>query len=67
MPLAKILAAPARYRLAEPLHMRLIVADLLNRDARPARPHRVHLSAGFDQAAQDARDGAHDAGSVSAG
>jgi hypothetical protein len=69
MPLAKIFAAPARYRLAEPLHMRLIVADLLNRDARPARPHRVHLSAALDWLcrAQDARDGAHDAGSVSAG
>jgi len=60
---------PKRYRIWRPLHLRLVLKDLLNRDSQEPRSHREHLEGVIDWLcrAQDLRDGAADAGSVSAG
>ncbi len=66
--IAKLLGAPLRYKLARPLHLRLVAADL-GGSVRPTSDDRTHLVAAIDWLcrAQDIRDDRGDAGSVSAG
>ena len=67
--IARVAAAPFRYKPWRPRHARLIGADLLGRAEQPSRTHREHLVAAIDWLcrAQDVRAGQHDAGGVSAG
>jgi hypothetical protein len=69
MNISKLLSLPIRYKPWIPRHARLILADLVSRDAQEQRPHEAHLSAAIDWLchAQDVRDGRPDAGGVAAG
>ncbi|MFN0318440.1 MAG: prenyltransferase/squalene oxidase repeat-containing protein, partial [Burkholderiales bacterium] len=69
MSLQKVLLSPLAYRLWKPKHWRLVVRDALNKKHQTARSHQDHLQAaiGWLCRAQDVRDGALDAGGVSAG
>jgi len=69
MRLNDLLTLPLRYQPWRPRHARLILADLIGREAQPQRDHRAHLGAAIDWLcrAQDVRDGEPDAGGVSAG
>ena len=64
-----LLTLPWRYRIWRPLHIRLVVKDMLYLECDDARPHRKHLEGVLYWlcCAQDQRDGAEDAGSVAAG
>ena len=65
----KALDLPFRYRPWRPLHLRLVLEEFSTARRQPVRDHRAHLEAAIDwlKRAQDVRDGAHDAGGVSAG
>ena len=67
--LAKLAAAPFRYRLWRARHARLIGRDLVAAAAQPARADVEHLRAAIDWLclAQDVRKDKPDAGGVSAG
>jgi hypothetical protein len=67
--LAKLAAAPFRYKLWRTRHARLIGRDLVGAAARPARADVEHLRAAIDWLclAQDVRKDQPDAGGVSAG
>ena len=67
--LAKLAAAPFRYRLWRARHVRLIGRDLVGAAAQPARADVEHLHAAIDWLclAQDVRKDQPDAGGVSAG
>jgi hypothetical protein len=69
MDILKLAALPFRYRPWHPRHVRLIIADLVKPASGEQRPHEIHLQAAVEWLcrAQDVRDGAADAGSVSAG
>ncbi|MDW8322969.1 MAG: terpene cyclase/mutase family protein [Burkholderiales bacterium] len=69
MTLARLLRLPARYKPWHPRHARLILADIVRREAQAPQPHEVHLRACIDWLcrAQDVREGKPDAGGVSAG
>ncbi len=57
------------YKPWRPLHLRLIIQDVMSMSSQPERDHITHLRAAIDWlcVAQDARDGKPDAGGVSAG
>jgi len=69
MDIAKLASLPFRYRPWEPRHARLIVGDLLKPASESRQAHEVHLQGAIDWLcrAQDVRNGASDAGGVSAG
>jgi hypothetical protein len=69
MSLAKLAAAPFRYRPWRIRHARLIASDLRGIATQPERPHVEHLTAAIDWLcrAQDVRNGESDSGGVSAG
>ena len=69
MSISTLLALPWRYRIWRPLHIRLIMKDLFYPESEETRPHRKHLEGVLYWLcrAQDLRDFAADAGSVSAG
>lgn len=66
--IGKLLAAPLRYKLTRPLHLRLAAADMRG-GTRPKSDDAAHLAAAIDWLcrAQDVRGAHNDAGSVSAG
>lgn len=65
----RLLALPLRYQTWRPRHARLILADLLDSQARMQRAPIEHLRAAIDWLcrAQDVRDAESDRGGVSAG
>jgi len=67
--LAKLAAAPLRYRPWRPRHARLIGRDLLGTETQSARPNAEHLRTAIDWLclAQDVRNDKPDSGGVSAG
>lgn len=69
MSLSQVLSLPARYKPWKPLHMRLVMRDLLNKGGEPEQAHEVHLQGAIDWLchAQDIRKGCEDEGGVSAG
>lgn len=69
MDLLAIAQLPIRYKLWKPLHLKLILGDLLNAGGQPALDHASHLSAAIDWLchAQDNRAPFADHGGVSAG
>lgn len=69
MSATKLIAAPLKYKLAHPLHIRLILADIFSVDSQPSMDHPAHLTAAIDWLcrAQDARAAFLDRGGVSAG
>lgn len=69
MSFAKMLAAPLRYRLWRPHHLRLILADMNGTGRQGVQDHRTHLGAVIDWLchAQDRRNRRPDQGGVSAG
>jgi len=69
MSLRKLVAAPFRYRLWRSRHIRLIVHDLIGRQAQPEHDHLDHMRAAIDWLclAQDVRNDQRDSGGVSAG
>jgi hypothetical protein len=69
MSATKLIAAPLKYKLAHPLHIRLILADVFSLESQPSKEHTAHLTAAIDWLcrAQDARGGFPDRGGVSAG
>lgn len=69
MDLLAIAQLPIRYKLWKPLHLKLILKDLLNAGGQPVLDHTSHLSAAIDWLchAQDKRSQFSDDGGVSAG
>jgi hypothetical protein len=46
--LSQVLSLPARYKPWKPLHLRLLMRDLLNKGAEPERSHAEHLRGAID-------------------
>ena len=69
MDIVKLASLPFRYRPWQPRHAKLIAGDLLRPASEPRREHEAHLRGAIDWLchAQDVRNGAPDAGGVSAG
>lgn len=69
MNLARIAALPFRYKPWRPSHARLVARELFGGSGQPERTHHEHLHAAIRWLchAQDIRNGAPDAGGVSAG
>jgi hypothetical protein len=69
MDLLALAQLPIRYKLWKPLHLKLILKDLLNAGGQPVLDHASHLSAAIDWLchAQDNRAQFSDHGGVSAG
>ncbi len=69
MTILRLLTLPARYKLWEPKHLRLILSDLSGTGRHPIRSHKDHIVACIDWLcrAQEQRKGQPDDGGVSAG
>ncbi|RLA48921.1 MAG: hypothetical protein DRR42_16215 [Gammaproteobacteria bacterium] len=68
MSLLNIIKLPIRYKIWNPLHIQLILSDLISPN-QLAHNHKTHLTAAVDWLcrAQDVRNGKADSGGVSAG
>lgn len=68
MSLTKLIGLPFRYKIWRPLHIKLVVSDLI-KPKHPVYEHKAHLTAAINWLcqAQDRRNGEADAGGVSAG
>ncbi|MDH3979110.1 MAG: hypothetical protein OEU91_01210 [Gammaproteobacteria bacterium] len=69
MNIVKLASLPFRYRPWQPRHARLIAADIFRTAGGQQLEHRIHLQGAIEWLcrAQNARDGKHDDGGVSAG